>query len=256
MLKKSIILLFVFTAVAGLINAQVRPGIKVGYNLSSVTGDYLREMVEDQSITSGYPGNFKMKSGFNAGLFVDCPINDVLSIHPGLRFSMQGFQDEYKTGHGTSGQKDLRKFSLYYLQIPVNVQYRMYVAEETHLLFQAGPYAGFGLFGRQTRIWRGASRELDDKNKKIKFGNDLPTQTSDEDIQRIDYGIGAGVGIEFYRFQLMVSYDLGLNKPNFNKRVSSGGNSTVYHLDMRNHCLSVTLGVIFGRRDPLQNVRD
>ena len=258
MLKRSIILLFAVTAIAGSINAQVRPGLKVGYNLSGVIGDNLREFMEgeDPSLRTGDPGNFKLKSGFNAGLFADCPISDVLSIHPGAKFSMQGFQDDYRTGHSSSGIRYVNKFSLFYLQIPVYAQYRMYVAEETHLLFQAGPYVGFGLFGRQTR-WssRQGSIDINDDHKKIKFGNN-PAGNTNEDIQTIDYGIGAGIGFEFFRFQLMLNYDFGLNKPKFNKRTSGGGNSTVYHLDMRNHCFSVTFAVIFGRRDPLQNIRD
>ena len=77
----------------------------------------------------------------------------------------------------------------------------------------------------------------------MKFGSD---------IQLFDYGIGVGAGIEFVRFQLMVSYDFGLNKVDFEKN----GSGFVYDLGMHNHCLSVTFAVIFGRRDPLQNQRD
>jgi len=134
---------------------------------------------------------------------------------------------------------------MYYLQVPVNVQYRYNIAEETNLLFQAGPYAGFGLFGRQTRIRNGKTQDLDSKHKKISFGNGTAY-----DVQNVmDYGIGAGVGIEFIRFQFMLGYDFGLAKMPFQKQAGSGN----YNINMRNHNFSATIAVIFGRRDPLHN---
>jgi hypothetical protein len=115
------------------------------------------------------------------------------------------------------------------------------------VLFQAGPYAGMGLFGRQSFNRKGKSQDLSDAQKKITFG-------SGNDIQKeFDFGIGAGVGIEFTRFQLMLNYDFGLAKPTFYKKDAK---SATYHVDMRNHNFSVTLAVIFGRRDPLQNQKD
>jgi len=239
MLKRNMILLFAFAAIAGSINAQVRPGIKLGYNLSGVMANYLGDT---PSTSMGNPDNFRMKSGFQAGLIADCPINNVLAIQPGARFALQGFSDKYDKG------KKLRSFSMYYLQIPVNVQCRWKVYEETNVLFQAGPYIGFGLFGQQAYHKGGSSQKLDDKHKKITFGNG-----KGYDVQNfLDYGVGAGVGIEFYRFQLMLAYDFGLNQPTFYKNAQD----LLYNIDMRNHNFSVTLAFIFGRKDPLQNQKD
>ena len=109
MLKRNIILLFAFVAIVGSINAQVRPGLKLGYNFSGVMADYTGKELNPKA--AGAPDNFRMKSGFQAGLVADCPINDVISIQPGVRFAMQGFTDKY-TGNGNV----TRKFSLFYLQ--------------------------------------------------------------------------------------------------------------------------------------------
>ena len=243
MLKRNIILLFTFAAIAASVNAQVRPGIKLGYNLSGVMANYLGgKTTEELKKTAGDPDNFRMKSGFQAGLIIDCPINDAFAIQPGARFAMQGFADKY-----TSNGDVVRNFSLYYLQVPVYAQYRWNVYEETNVLFQAGPYAGAGLFGRQSFNRKGKSQDLTDSQKKITFGQDNDIQSN------FDFGIGAGVGIEFYRFQLMLNYDFGLNQPTFYKKDAK---SATYHIDMRNHNFSVTLAVIFGRRDPLQNKKD
>jgi len=248
MLNRFFILLFVFVVFAGSVNAQARIGMKMGYNFGGVMADFTGRSEDLKPTDAGYPNNFQNRSGFQGGLIVDCPINDVLAIQPGVRFAMQGFIDEYRSG-GSSGAKVSRIFSLYYLQVPVNVQYRYNIAEETNLLFQAGPYAGFGLFARQTLIRGGKTQDLDSKLKKLTFG-------PGKDIQnRFDFGIGAGVGIEFVRFQFILGYDFGLAKIPFHKPLAA--NSSVgsgYHMDMRNHNFSATIALIFGRRDPLHNV--
>ena len=261
MLKRNIIFLLAVIAVSGSMNAQVRPGVKLGYNLSGVMADYrgnyvekqptaddpgmsLEEALKKRKATAGDPRNFHMRSGFQAGLFADCPINDAFAIQPGARFAMQGFTDKY-----TSNGEVIRKFSLFYLQIPVNAQYRMKIAEdpETYLLFQAGPYAEIGLFGRQSFNRKGKSQDLSDSQKKITFGNGKDIQNA------FNYGIGAGVGIELGWAQLMVAYDFGLNKPTFYKKDAK---SATYHVDMRNHNFSVTFGVIFGKRDSLHKQKE
>jgi len=241
MLKRIIFFLFAFTAI---VNAQVRPGLKLGYNLGGVMAT-LPDNVNRNPYQHGNPDNFKIRSGFQAGMIADCPINDVFAIQPGVRFAMQGFTDEYRRGD-PSRSVVLRQFSFFYLQIPVYAQYRWNVAEETNVLFQAGPYAGFGLFGRQSYNSRGETPSgFQDKHKKIAF---------DEDFNKgYDYGISAGIGIEFIRFQLVAAYDFGLNQVNFHKKDAYSGS---YNVNMRNHNFSVTLAVIFGRRDPLQNQRD
>lgn len=243
MLKQNIILLFALIMMVGALHAQVRPGIKLGYNLSGVMADYAGTTKLNPA-AAGYPDNFHMRSGFQAGLIADCPLNDTWAIQPGVRFTNQGFTDKY-----TSSGKATRRFSLYYLQVPLYVQYRLNIAEETNLLFQAGPYAGFGLFGRQRYSLKGKSRDLTDDQKKITFGNG----TSEDIHNSFDYGVSAGVGVEFFNFQFVVAYDYGLYKATFDKPQAGSG---AYHVDMQNHNLSITLAYVFGRRDPLQNKQD
>ena len=244
MLKKKIFLFLACMVIAGSISAQVRPGIKIGYNLGGVLAN-LPDNVSKSLYVTGNPDNFHMRSGFQGGLIADWPVNDVLAIQPGARFTMLGFTEKYRKGAAT-GPAVIRRFSLFYVQVPVYAQYRLNIAEETNLLFQAGPYAGFGLFGRQSYNSNNKTPTgFSDKHKKIVFK---------EDFNNIfDYGISAGVGIEFYKFQLVAAYDFGLNKATFYKKEAYSGNMNI---DMRNHNLSVTLAMIFGRRDPLQKQKD
>ena len=241
-MKRNIILLLSFIAIAVSINAQVRPGIKLGYNLSGVKADFTNGVANPNAASD--PDNFHMKSGFQAGLIADCPVNDVISIQPGIRFSMMGFADKYSSNGNAK-----RSFSLFYLQVPVYAQYKLNIAEGTNILFQAGPYGGYGLFGRQKFIRKGKTQDLSDKQKKITFGN-----SSSEDIRKsFDWGVGAGVGIEYNRFQLMASYDFGAYEAIF---VKKDAKSASYSVDMQNYNISITLAFIFGRKDPLQNKTD
>lgn len=241
MLKRSIVLMLFALVMVGSSFAQVRPGIKMGYNLGGVMGDYRNSA--DATKAPANPDNFLLRSGFQGGMVADCPVNETFAIQPGVRFAMHGFTDKYLTNI-TSGDKVTRRFSLFFLQVPVYAQYRLNIAEETNLLFQAGPYVGYGLFGRQSYMRKGKSVDLKDDQKKITFGGN-----KSKDIRNgFDFGLGAGVGIEFYRVQFMVAYDFGLNKMAFEKDAGSA----TYNLDLRNHNLSVTLAIIFGRRDPLQ----
>ena len=237
MLQRNIVLLFALAVVIGSVHAQVRPGLKMGYNFGGVMANY--HPGADKTIVPGNPDNFKMKSGFQIGLITDCPISETFAIQPGARFSMQGFIDRFN-----DNGKSTRRFSLFYLQVPVYAQYRLNVYEETNVLFQAGPYVGYGLFGRHSWMKKGKD-QMGESDKKITFGNGTTKDISNG----MDYGIGAGVGIEFYRFQLMVTYDFGLYEMTFKK---DNMKSAKYDVDMRNHNLSVTFAVIFGRRDPLQ----
>ena len=243
-LKRKYFFLLACMAIAGSINAQVRPGVKVGYNLSGVLAKLPDNVIKSPNVT-GNPDNFHIRSGFQGGLIADCPISATLAIQPGARFAMQGFTEKYRRG-APSGPEVIRRFSLYYLQVPVYAQYRWNVYEETNVLFQAGPYAGFGLFGRQSYSSGGETpKGFSDKHKKIDFK---------EDFNNIfDYGVSAGIGIEFIRFQLVAAYDFGLNQATFYKKEAYSGNMNV---NMRNHNFSITLAVIFGRRDPLQNQKD
>jgi hypothetical protein len=226
-------------AIAGSINAQVRLGVKTGYNLSGVMADYLgdEENPTTREKMGGDPRNFKLKSGFQFGMIADCPVNDAFAIQPGVRLSIQGFKDKYKN---SQGKNEERETSLYYLQVPVYAQYRYNIGNETNFLFQAGPYFGYGLSGRHTFTRNDVLQTMLNSQKKISFGND-------RDIQKyFDYGIGVGIGIEVInRVQLMLAYDYGLNRVPFYKDVKE----VPYHIDMRNHTFSLTVGVLIGKKE-------
>lgn len=225
MTKKSIILLLVFMVATVSAEAQVRAGLKAGFNLSNVSA---------KDAKTGDKESYDMKPGFQAGGILDWAVGESFSVQPGVRFATQGFIDKYEDNGSF-----VRNFTLYYIQIPVNAQYRLPVGENAGVLFQAGPYFGIGLSGKQKATKNGVKQSLSDTYKKINMGN----ESSDDIRNGIDYGVGVGVGVEFFRFQVMAEYNFGLYEMTFEKHTPK-----LYNIDMKNNGLSVTMAFLFGKK--------
>jgi hypothetical protein len=240
MMKRSVVSLFLVLLAVGTITAQIKPAIKMGVNLSNVYTDYDVTKVEDSSGSIYVSNDFGMKPGFQGGLFMDWPLSESFTLQPGLQFITQGFSHKY----ATSDKKYERRFTLFYLQVPVNVQYKLRF-EYFDILFQAGPYFGYGLSARQSAyLLNGKSQDLNDDKKKIDMQN---SKTNNGIYNKSDLGVGAALGVDFSNFQVMVGYNVGLNGITF----SSSGNSGVgrsYNMDFRNNSMAITFGYVIGRR--------
>ena len=238
---KRLALLFVVMLSVASVYAQFKPGIRAGYNLSgihSISGNGTNGSAIISSTDAPVP-DWGMVSGFHAGMAFEIPLKHSLYLQPAAVFSMQGFKDEHK-----SGNDDVKRiFSLYYLQVPVNVQYKMDMGM-VKLLFQAGPYAQLGLFGRQRYFKKDVSQDLnDDKYKKITMGS-----SSKDYVQpAINLGVGAGVGVQLAGLQLLAGYNLGLGTMTF----KMDAKSRKYDMDMKTGGFMVTLTYLFGRDDVL-----
>ncbi len=116
---KKIILVFSIICISFFAPAQVRFGVKAGYNLSTLT----------YSGTIMLEGE-KSKSGFNAGITASIPFSKSFSLVPELIYSSQGasFQNVYATGNLTYD----------YINIPVLLRYKLAIG----LFFETGLQVG------------------------------------------------------------------------------------------------------------------
>ena len=145
-------------------------GIKGGANLSNLSGD-----LKDTS----------SRGGFNAGLFAR------------LSIPMTGFYVASGAEITTKGAKYKDegleiKANPMYLQIPLHVGYKISLIPTTRLLIHAGPYWAYGLSGK-----------VKAEGEKIDF-------FSDDFCKKNDFGLGVGLGAEFWKFGVDVGYDFGL----------------------------------------------
>lgn len=137
---------------------------------------------KDNDVEGGYvaPGN-------NKGYF---------NIRTGLRFNGRGEKQE--------NEGDEYKMSLYYLTLPVYLQYNKLVNDNGLFFAGLGPYYGFALFGKFVDKIDGETFK-----ENIKFGRD------ESGLRRGDFGLGFIAGYVYKRMLVQLSYDMGLTNINF-----------------------------------------
>lgn len=140
--------------------SEVKFGAKGGINLANVVGDDA--------------GDANMYVGFNAGMFVEIPLTDKLTIQPEVLYSAQGSKSEGVI----EGYNVDATIKLNYINIPVMFKYQ--VADKFSL--EAGPYVGFLA------------------SAKLKFDVEgLGSDTVDmkDMVKSTDFGLGLGMNYEF-----------------------------------------------------------
>ena len=168
----------------------------------------------------------KFKPGFQLGAVADFSISDNLAIQPGILFATQGWVDKYSE----TGYSEKESWNLNYLQVPLNVQYKINVGS-MNLLLQAGPYFGYAFSGKYKEKVTEDGRTKKDEGK-IKFG------TEDGKMSQIDFGLGVGVGLQFDNMQVGLGYNLGLKN-----LVNGGGTKDI----QKNYGLALTVTYLFGK---------
>ena len=150
-------------------NAQFAIGLKAGLNLSTVTGEGISEGISVDS-----------KIGYKIGPTAEIGLGPTMAIQAGALLSLKGSKDSDAN----------------YLEVPVCFAIKFPIAIDTKIYVNAGPYFGYGLFGKTKTI----------------FGETFDTF---DRIEKIDYGATIGAGMEVLKFNFGLNYDLGL--ANINK---------------------------------------
>lgn len=182
-------------------------GAKVGWGSATTSG-------EPQS------GIFKQKvETFYIGGTVNIPLAEMFSVQSGLTLISKGFKSSAygdalaRLSAGASliagtpinfTSFDVR-YNPWYLEVPVNAIVNFEVGSDK-VLVGAGPYIGFGLFGKQT-----ASGTLNEtaynESSDIKFGS-----SSTNDLKAIDFGLNFLLGYQLSNgLSANACYGLGLS---------------------------------------------
>ena len=197
-MKKIALTLITIIVITATISAQIHFGIKGGLNLAS------------QSFTSSAGGaSTSIRPGFHAGVLLDAPLSESISIQPNLLFSQKG-----AIFNGTYGFTATYN----YLELPVNVIYHI----NKKFMIGAGPYLGYALSGTQQS---GSQQSID-----IEFGSGQ--------AERFDFGLNALIGYEIIDgLVISANYSLGLT--------NIYGNSNVTY---KNNVIGVSLTKFFESR--------
>lgn len=167
-------------------------GLKAGLNLANMRleddGDNLDET--------------KMNPGFHFGPTMNLPINETFSFETAILLSTKGFRLHEKETFLDQTYESKLILNIYYLDIPLTMKARINLGSiKVYGIF--GPYIGIGLSGKSKAEFLINGKVEDSYEEEIKFG-------SDEDIQRLDFGLSLGAGVEFNSIQVGLNYGLGL----------------------------------------------
>lgn len=201
-----IVLLFSFSQIA----YSQRVGIKGGINIANL------------EFPSGYNFGDKVSAkDFNlihVGFVCENRIIGGLYLNSGLFYTEKGYKEHFTSDNGDITMLGWDKYQ--YFELPFNLEMKTLVKNKTSLFIQAGPYAGYAFTGKS--YWYGE------------------TETINYDragMNRYDYGIGFGGGIELGDLVLSVNYQKGF--ANLSK------NSDI---EFKNKVLQFSIAIMGGNR--------
>lgn len=241
--------LFILAAVALMslgVNAQenVKFDVHAGINMSSISvNDNGMELWDMED------GDTKMNVGFNVGVGVTFPVNDMFSLKSGLDFTMKGGKIEESYAEDDMSYEDTYTAKAYYLQIPVLASFGFNASDNLRIEANVGPYLAFGVGGKVTNDYYGTYQGEHDSfsedfdlfgDKGWYVGED--EEPGDAGMKRLDVGLKFGADVIFSeRYKVGLSYDLGLTNIMDKKIWSDEG--VEGSLKTRN--LSISVGYIF-----------
>ena len=226
MKKLTALALIVFLS-ANVMNAQLRFGVKAGANISSLSST--SELINNTNATLNY----------QTGVLMQLKLGN-FAIQPEVLYSVKGGElenpivgnNENKSGPlgALTGYATKLDYRTQNIDIPVNFQYGMDFGT-ARVYAQAGPWLSIQV-----------AASLKDAS------NNTGCYTAVNNVygfNRVDYGLGFGVGAEYHNFQLSVKYDFGMKEvgKEYLSTYSSTNLNPLY--DMKNNNLSISLAYLF-----------
>ncbi len=111
-----------------------------------------------------------------------------------------------------------------YLQLPVLLGYRTHISPRVNIVSTIGPYVGYGIYGKKrTSITLSGSTSSSSVNT-----------FDDGNVEKLDAGISAGVGLEFQRMTIGADFQFGMLDliKNVNARNIAGFLTMGYRFDL------------------------
>jgi opacity protein-like surface antigen len=193
--------------------------LRGGLNLSNMAVDIPSEL-------DGVDIDPKTRLTYQVGALADFPVADNFYIETGILFSSKGFRvSEQESFLGMTVNFDMSTV-INYVDIPLSAK-TVFEVGDMHIYGSLGPYIGIGLNGKM-KYEVSAFGQTERDEEKLDF---------EDDLERIDYGLMIGAGVEFQNIVLGLSYGLGL------RNVSKWEDSS-----LKNRVFSISLGYRIGDR--------
>ena len=171
--------------------------------------------------------NTRADFGYNVGLTYDYAINDRLGLQVAGLISKKGYRANVDLlGSIVRGFVDI---DLMNIDIPIQLKYNMDMANDKKFFLSAGPYVSYGFSAKETMgvkvLGLGGGIE-----------SDLIWGGTTDLINRTDYGLVGGLGVDLGKVDLGLQYRFGL--ANLNPIDIDGA-------ELRQQTLSVNVGYKF-----------
>lgn len=215
-------MLFATTAVSAQDYQKNIYGVKVGLNISNISMKL---------------GSWAMSPAARPGIAVSGTYQRLLTqnlplyLETGLDFSMEGSKykyDEYESD----------TYNLWYMKIPVMINYKFYVKDFTFYP-SVGIYYALGLGGNVKYKYTGDGETETYKDKA--FGKYDENTGEGGMLKRSDFGIRVGVTGQWKRFSLGLSYSKGFLNIADTSEDGNYDSGTVF----RNWCFNISVGYNF-----------
>lgn len=178
-------------------------GIKGGANFSNL---YTEDVDDNNVLTS-----------FNAGIFTTFPLTNSIAFQPELLYSIKGSELEYNNAFASG----TAKFKLNYIELPLLLKLNLVKNFNIH----AGPYFAYLVDAQIT-------------NESDSGSFDFENNYDNDDFNKFDTGLAAGVGIDLDKVGIGLRYNYGLSTVGKERTV---GGQTYTIPDGKNSNLSLYL---------------
>lgn len=227
--------LILTSAIFGLaISSNAQTYIQGGVSLANIT-----------STTSGQTEDNNMLTTFNAGFLSRFDLSKTIDLESGLILSGRGSKAESYFSSSTSDNYTRSKFNPLYIEVPLNLVFRLPLETNTNLFIYGGPYAAMGIAGK-SKTESSFAGIKSNSEADIQFSNDDPFTSEQEDasynkLKRFDFGLNAGAGIDLGKVILKANYGYGLVKINSTEGSNNADDKNKYRT------ISFSLGLPLGR---------
>lgn len=162
-----------------------------------------------------YEGKANIKPVIDVGFGINYPLSKQVNFQPTINYTPRGYKSSFNYTDSTNISQEL---SLHYLDFCPNFSVRFSKKDYGNTVFiWGGPYVGVGLWGNTTV----EGKLINPKNKLADSTYSITTNSFNNGVKRIDYGINVGIGIQSYRFIRMgISYSLGFNNLSDDRKVN------------------------------------
>ncbi|MEO9070688.1 MAG: porin family protein [Ginsengibacter sp.] len=175
---------------------------------------------------------------FNGGILARSNSSGALAFESGILLDGRGAKVE-----GSSGSANYKvTFNPLYLELPVNVIFRLPLSSTANIFINGGPYVAFGIAGKSK--FEGQLGSISgSQTENIQFTDADPNDNDQvySKLKRFDYGLNIGAGLDLKAVLLKVNYGYGLAKIDSKQTNNDQNDKDKYRT------ISISLGIPLSR---------